>query len=385
MFVRLIAASTVAAYCVAVASSGVCAFEQVTIERNSETTHVAGELVVEAEDGGLLLLAEDGTLWALQPEEITARASNNLPLEPLDAERLAAHVLAELPPGFDVHQTAHYLIIYNTSTPYAQWVGALYERLYRGFYNYWSRRGHELSELESPLVALVFDTRESYLRYSQPELGDAAGAIIGYYSLASNRTVSYDLTGVEGVGGAGARISSASHVNRLLAQPAAEALVATIIHEATHQLAYNCGLQTRYADNPLWLSEGLAIFFETPDLSSRSGWRSIGAVNSPRLARFQRNIAGRPANSIETLIADESRFRDAGTVLDSYAEAWALVFFLNRRYPDEFDAYLTALSAKQPLRYDEPAERLALFQEHFGEDLAALDTEFIRQMSRLRP
>ena len=34
--------------------------------------------------------------------------------------------------------------------------------------------------------------------------------------------------------------------------------VATIIHEATHQLAYNSGMQRRYADNPMWVSEGLA-------------------------------------------------------------------------------------------------------------------------------
>ena len=48
----------------------------------------------------------------------------------------------------------------------------------------------------------------------------------------------------------------------------------TVIHEATHQIAFNCGLHTRYADNPLWLTEGMALYFETPDLRSRSGWRT---------------------------------------------------------------------------------------------------------------
>ena len=38
----------------------------------------------------------------------------------------------------------------------------------------------------------------------------------------------------------------------------------------------NTGLQTRYADNPFWVSEGLAVFFETPDLRSKNGWNAIG-------------------------------------------------------------------------------------------------------------
>ena len=36
----------------------------------------------------------------------------------------------------------------------------------------------------------------------------------------------------------------------------------TIIHEATHQTAYNVGVHARFADQPRWLVEGLAMMFE---------------------------------------------------------------------------------------------------------------------------
>ena len=54
----------------------------------------------------------------------------------------------------------------------------------------------------------------------------------------------------------------------------------TIVHEAVHQLAYNSTLQRRMADNPYWVSEGLATYFESPDLNSLRGWRNIGAINT---------------------------------------------------------------------------------------------------------
>ena len=65
----------------------------------------------------------------------------------------------------------------------------------RRFYNYWSREGIELHEPEFPLVALVFDSRDSYAQFSRAELGEASRSIIGYYSLRSNRMIMYDLTG----------------------------------------------------------------------------------------------------------------------------------------------------------------------------------------------
>lgn len=339
--------------------------------------------MVEAADGGLLLKATDGQIWAVQPEEIVKRSRDDQPFAPLTAEELSRQLLAEMPDGFQIHTTAHYVVCFNTSREYAQWCGALYERLYRAFENYWERRGFKLHDPDGPLVALVFDSQASYAEYAKAELGEATGSVIGYYSLRTNRVTMYDLTGLDAIRQAGDRRTTAAQINQILSRPEAERTVATIIHEATHQLAFNLGLQTRFADIPLWVSEGLAVYFETPDLKRNRGWAAIGGVNYVRLNQFRRYLAQRPANSLLSLLTGDDRFRNTATALDAYAEAWALNYYLLRVHPDKYAKYLKQLAEKTPLVNDDPKARLEQFQAVFG-DLATLDADFIRQMQRVR-
>ena len=354
------------------------------MDQDGKPQHLSGKVLTEAKDGGLLVQDREGVLWAVQPKQLVSRTRDDTPFEFLSAAELQAQVLAQLPEGFRVHTTARYLICYNTSPVYAQWCGSLYERLFRAFYNYWERRGLKLKVPELPLVALVFDDQTSYENYARAELGDAARSVIGFYSLRTNRVTMYDLTGTKGLQGAVRRFTSTAQINSLLAQPGAERMVATIIHEATHQIAFNCGLHARYADIPLWVSEGLAVFFETPDLRSSQGWRNIGGVPSSRLAQFQRYLSSRPQDSLRTLMADDSRFRQTSTALDAYAEAWAFHHFLISTRLKDYVRYQQLLSAKPLLIYDTPEERLSAFREAFGDDLAGLDTEFLRYVAGLR-
>jgi hypothetical protein len=375
----------IAALCIAAwRALPACAVERVELKQGEDRVAVAGELVIEAADGGLLLLGPDGTLWTVKPDELISRTTDDAPFTPLTATDLARRMLSELPAGFDTHQTSHYLICYNTSREYAQWCGGLFERLYRGFTNYWSRRGFDLREPRFPLVAVVFADGEAYRDHARGELGDSVESIIGYYSLRSNRMTMYDLTGIQSLRRPGDRRGSAQEINRMLSRPEAERTVATIIHEATHQIAFNCGLQTRMADNPLWVSEGLAVFFETPDLGSTKGWRTIGGVNQVRLGDFRRYLARRPTGSLQSLLAGDERFRDPQQAAEAYAEAWALNYFLLRAKPKEYEKYLKQLSAKRPFIWDKPEKRLEEFQAIFGNDLEAFDREFLRHMAKVR-
>ncbi len=357
--------------------------DEVVFRRDGKQTTVHGRIVVTAQDGGILLKARDGILWAIPPNEQVATAESEQPFVPLTRQQLARQLLADLPEGFELHETANYLIFYDTSKSYAQWCGSLFERLYMAFTNYWSRRGFDLAEPEFPLVAIVFADRTAYRSFSQPELGAAAESIIGYFSLRTNRMTMYDLTGAERYSRRIDRRPSAAQINRILARPDAAITVATIVHEATHQIAFNCGLHQRFSDCPLWFSEGIALFFETPDLGSSRGWRTVGAVNRPRLERFRQYLRERPADSLETLIRRDDRLRDTTTSLDAYAEAWALTYFLNRQHPKQYLAYLEMLSRKKPLIWDEPRTRLAEFKSAFGEDLKAFDEEFVRYMRKV--
>ncbi|MCL6503422.1 MAG: DUF1570 domain-containing protein [Pirellulales bacterium] len=375
--------------CLAFAAAMLCLrtavpLEHVVIHKDGVETHVSGKVLVTAKDGGILLLAPDGTLWTIPPEEQARRSRDDVPFAPLTSEELAEKLLGGLPPGFAIHRTQHYVVCYNTSRTYAQWCGALFERLYRSFFNYWTRRGFALREPEFPLAAVVFADRDSYARYAEAELGGAAASIIGYYSLRTNRMTLYDLTGIETLRRPGDRRGSAAEITAMLSRPEAERAVATVIHEATHQIAFNCGLQTRYADIPLWVSEGLAAYFETPDLRSSKGWRTMGAVNAVRLQGFRAYAARRPPESLATLLTDDNRFRDPEHAQDAYAEAWALVYYCMRQKPQQFHQYLRQLAEKPPLVWDEPATRIHEFKTAFNMELEALDRELLRFLERIK-
>jgi len=360
------------------------ALEYVTFRRGGKGCQVAGRVLVTAQDGGLMLLARDGELWTVQPNEHPELTRDAVPFQAFSADELAQKLLAGLPSGFQVHRTAHYVILYGTSREYSQWCGALFERLYANFTNWWSKRGVALSEPEFPLVASVFGDRTSYLRHAEPEAGEAAKSIKGYFNLMTNRMTLYDLS----EGGASARGRgrgrTAAQINQILSQPEAAWNVATIVHEATHQIAYNCGLHTRFSDCPRWFSEGIAMYFETPDLASTKGWSSIGKVNQPRLAQFRAYLRKRPADSLASLLTDDKQFLDAQKGADAYAEAWVLTYFLIHRYPKQYVAYLRTLSAKKPLIQDDAATRLEEFKQAFGDDLAKLDQEMLRYFAKIR-
>jgi hypothetical protein len=366
--------------------------DHVVLDRDGAKVYLSGRIVVEAQDGGVLLLDQKGKLWTAQPDEIKERSKDEFPFRPLDKKKLAEAMLKELPEGFEVHTTAHYLICHNTSKAYAQWCGSLFERLYFGFTNFWKRRGMKLHEPEMPLVAIVFADERSYKRYAVNQLGDAVKSIIGYYNLLTNHVVMYDLTGSQKIRRGNNRGRNTSEINQMLARPEAGSLVATVIHEATHQIAFNCGLQTRLADIPIWLSEGIAMYFETPDLRSSSGWRGIGAVNRARLVQFRSSLRSRPRDSLVSLLttdrriqgrSKDKRYQSRGAVLNSYAESWCLTYYLMKHKPEDFVDYLKTLAAKQPLFEDTPEQRRALFERHFG-SLPSLDQDFLRQTRKLK-
>lgn len=347
--------------------------ERVEFTSDGQRQRVLGNILVEAADGGILLEGRNQTIWPLQPSEIVSRKQLETPADPLSKSELAAAILDELPRGFRIHETRHYVVCYNTSQAYAEWCGALFERLHRAFNNYWSRNGITLGKTQ-PLVACVFRDKDSYQAYGRKELGKTVDSILGYYSYKTNRIAMYDLL-------EGRRIRSAAQVNALLRR---ERTVATVIHEATHQLAFNSGLHRRFADIPLWLSEGLAIYFESPDLTSSRGWKTIGKVNHVRLGQFKQFAGRRSPDSLLTLVSSDERFQTVDMATDAYAESWAFCYFLIRTQPKEFAEYLKLMQAKTPLDNHSPQRRLEDFILAFGEQPQAFDQDFLRHIKRIR-
>lgn len=355
--------------------------DEITIERSGKSIELSGSILIEAQDHSLLFEANDGQLWMIKPEEIRAKQPTGETAVPITGEELEAKLLNELPDGFRVLKKKHYVIGYQTEIAYAKWIAGLYEsRLYPAFGKFWGRMKVELTDEKYPLVIIIFANKPEYERYVKRELGELPGSMVAYYNLMTNRVAMYDLTADQFRGPQ----NDDRKIDEVLNDPRAIPMVATIIHEATHQLIFNRGIQQRLADTPLWLNEGLALFFEAPDLRSKRGWRTPGKINQPRYDLFLRNYANRPTDAIARMISDDTQFQTAETGLSAYAEAWAFTHFLLNRKPHEFAKYLKHMATHKPQVTVSSEQRLADFQTFFGEEMESLERDFIKHMKKLR-
>ena len=347
-------------------------------DRSKDERSVKGRILVEAVDGGILVEDVQRRLWSITPDRLRAKEDTSYEFAPLPSDELEDALVAELGDGFSVHRTRHYVLCSNAGDAYVEWAGSLFERLQRAFLQTWKRAGWELAEPVHPLPAIIFRTQQEYAEFATRDAGPEIAGTAGYYSIRTNRIVLYDLATARGGSGAANRIE----VERRVA--AASGNVATIVHEATHQIAFNCGLHTRYADTPMWLAEGIAMYCETPDLRKGSGWRTIGRPNVARLRQYREFAAQRrPTDSLLSLIGDESRFRDAAAMLDAYAESWALVEFLMRKRRDELVAYMRQIADKPRLRWDGPETRIGEFEAAFG-SIAEVESDCQKHIRRIR-
>ena len=333
--------------------------ETIKFRKGDQERIASGEILIEAQDGGVMLQGDDGQIWTLQAQDIIERKADARAFQPIDADEMQRRLQGELKEGFQVYRTQHYVIFYNCNELYAKQVGALFEQLYRSFFTFWKNQRWKLPEPDYPLVAVVLRDHSAFLDYASNDIGETAKTVIGYYHLGSNRMTTFNV-------------------------PDWERNVATLIHEATHQLAYNCGVQRRFADNPMWVSEGLATFFESPDRRNPRTWRSIGSVNQVNLRRWYQYFPNRPAESLATLLADDMRYRNATEASAAYAEGWALTYFLIKTKRKEYVAYLRLLSEGKYLAEKTKRQRIEDFVDCFGMTLEETNRAFVKYMRSVR-
>ncbi len=73
-------------------SSLVWGVEHVTLRRDGEEQQISGKLVVEAADGGVLIQTPDGRLWAVEPQDLVKRSSDDTAYTPLTREQLESRL-----------------------------------------------------------------------------------------------------------------------------------------------------------------------------------------------------------------------------------------------------------------------------------------------------
>ena len=201
------------------------------------------------------LLRGDGFLFTFDPRDVSVEKTTRR-FEAATTMSMRRALEREFGSEFEVTAAGPYLVVH----PRGQgriWASR-FDELYRGFQRYFGVRGFSLEKPEFPLVAVVLRNREEYLRYLQRYAPGTPTSTLGFYSPATNRVLLYDASGG----------SSDWHVN-----------AETIIHEATHQTAFNSGLHNRFGPTPRWLAEGLGMLFEARGVwTGRAGGAQQGIL-----------------------------------------------------------------------------------------------------------
>lgn len=289
---------------------------------------------------------------------------------PYSAGELRTKLFAEFGPAFDVTGTGHYLVVHPKGQK-DRWASR-FEDLYRSFVHYFSVRGLRVKEPEFPLVAVVWGNKQQYLNYAATHGANLGSNAVGYYSPATNRVHLYDVT-------AGKPDATAGQSGANWQQNAD-----TIIHEVTHQTAFNTGVHARFAGCPRWLAEGLGTLYEARGIhSSREFPNRADRINRQRLTDYKRLFPKEvDAARLGELISSDRPFdRD---VSQAYAISWALTFYLVESQPRRYADYLALTAARPPGEPYPEAKRLADFTKIFGDNFPMLAARLSRFMADVK-
>jgi len=312
----------------------------------------------------VVVMGRDGQLWQFAPEEARDYRKSSDRFYGYSPAELRSILRTELGGGYEVSGTGHYLVAHPGGAR-DEWADR-FEDLYRRFVHYFSVRGFRMVEPPFPLIGIVCRNREEFSRYAAANGGPTAGGVLGFYSNQTNRIVLYDV-GVRGTGTGGWQQNAA-----------------TVVHEATHQMAFNTGIHSRYVQPPLWVAEGLATMFEgIVAAGGRSDGPSQARANPSRLAAFRTSVAPNHRPEIlADLVATDRLFRAAPSA--AYAEAWAMTFYFVETQPARYAEYLARTARRPAFERYSPQQRTADFTAVFGDDWRMLEARLFRFIEGLR-
>ena len=340
------------------------------------------------------LVAQDGRLAEIDLSSVTAFRTVSPQFKGFSTLEVRSRLETEFRGKFEVMTEGRYVVCaaHGSAGKYAE----TFDNLYRTFRQYFSVRGFSISEPQFPMIAIVFPTRAEFAEYAKKDGVAAPPGMMGYYHQLSNRVALFDPVGGD------LAAKSVFNVRGILetSTPSAwEDLIAgrfvqgssvkvhakieagledTIIHEGTHQVAFNTGLHARIGQNPKWVVEGLATVFES------AGVRNPAAMASPktRLNRERFIWFGeyakkrREPKSLGKFLGSDASFQ--ASMLDAYSESWALSFYLFETRPSQYARYLKGIAQRDLLKAYPAEERVADFKKAFGSDLALLEADFVR-------
>ena len=347
---------------------------QWTDDRTGRPTTAAGERLGAA--GGFALLRTPDFQLHTVPEGAVVPGPAPAPWS---QREMKAALAAEFK-GFGVLESLDNLIVYNCPVEAARDAGRLLARARALLTHNFQAKRWRLDTLRRPLTAVVFADRRQYDAYLAGQLRDTRGSR-GLYDLRSNRILMYDAFSAETRGRIARYAAVRADAGRELAAWHAADNVGVFVHEAIHQAAFNLGLHARnLAEQPAWLVEGLATFFESPDLDAADGWKGGAAFNRQRATALAGVLPQLRPEDLDHLVGTNEWVGDLrnGAAANGYALSWGLTYYLlksptlDRKYLD----YMRRTNELPVLARYPRSARLADFQTSFGKTPGELLPEF---------
>jgi len=317
-------------------------------------------------------------------------------------------------PGFELHVSPNFLVLYDTDRVWALNRAVLLEQTYANFYRKFRRLGLRPMPLKERLVCVLFEDHKEFAMYARKVDNMIVPWASGYYSSRTNRIAFFHDRNNPQFKEVNARIEELSkrlpeigdairaaqrardfdaarrlrkdqtavrrdltwHRNRLR-EVARLANTGKTTHEAVHQLCFNSGLMSRETKHPFWLAEGLATCFETTDPSKSFG---PGRRNPSRFETLVESYkADRMIPLYDFVVQMRPHSDDQKIVSTYYGQAWGLFNYLYTRKQDEMRKYLQAIADLPPGTRDD-AELRRQFEDAFGpiESVQTLFTAHVR-------
>lgn len=308
----------------------------------------------------MTLLGRDGRLIEFDPRKARNSRKTGGRFFGYSMSEMKQDLYLEFGKTSELTTTQHYIVVHPQGQK-SEWANR-FEKLYRSFHHYFRVRGFRPEEPAYPLVAVVFPNREDYFAYAAKAGSTLHSDTLGHYSPHSNHVYLFDM-----------RHSGGDWTTT----------GETIIHEATHQTAFNCGIHSRFGETPRWVVEGLATMFEARGVyDSRASDSRADRFNDERLRDFREFVRARRTDGfMARMIAGDDAFRT--NPIDAYAEAWALTFYLAETRRRQYAEYLTRTADLEMFTVYTPEERVADFREIFHPDLRWFERQFLSYMEDL--
>lgn len=336
---------------------------------------------------------------------------------PVD-EASVSETTAALNGRFRRSETDHFVVLSNCDRNWTVARSRLLERAYHEFFRVMDRMQYPAHPPSHKLLCVFISEHAEYERFARNADGVHAGWVAGYYAGLSNRVVLYDdmdgpafRAAFEQLDGfrleakqadAESRVASRAG-NRELAkslktraadlrrhekkerkrieEDARAASESKMIHEAIHLIAFNSGVQSRAHEYPFWLTEGLAMSFETD--RPKAAFGPDCGHHSNRMMEFERCLAEGRSIPMGELVGISEATGETSERAETLYSQTAVLF--DRLY----DADRMAVSGlfgrylEQPAGDLSPQRHVGLFTQQIGEPVVVEAKLGLRQDSNV--